>query len=95
MASQKEYLLREFIAGLDAQDQKLFEKLRSEQSTNKHDSFLSNHPPIDTKENGDVKMVIDEKSLNPDRKIKDDEFDEKVHKEFLQWKRKKVYEEEK
>ncbi|KAK4359782.1 hypothetical protein RND71_022011 [Anisodus tanguticus] len=69
MASQKEYLLREFIAGLDAQDQKLFERLRSEQSTNKHDSFLSNHPPIDPKENGEVKMMIDEKSLNPDRAV--------------------------
>ncbi|KAJ8526358.1 hypothetical protein K7X08_028835 [Anisodus acutangulus] len=89
MASQEEYILIEFTAEeLNAQDQRLFEKLRSEQSVNKHDSSLSNPPPpVDPKEIGEVKMVIDKKSLNPDRKSKDDEFDKKVHQEFLQWKR--------
>ncbi|MCE5165753.1 hypothetical protein HAX54_012044 [Datura stramonium] len=71
MADPKEYNFREFIAELDAQEQKFFKKIWKKQSVGEPDSSLSNPPPpppVASIKTGEVK--INEKS---DRKVTESE----------------------
>lgn len=78
MASQKLYTFREFIAELDSQEKKFFKKLTSNDKFDDNpclanemfgeDGFVPLLPnPQNDKENGEMKMLVDEKSLNPER----------------------------